>query len=74
MHSSAALRQNPEFSTSSDAQGYPGTVKATVTYILTDGVAKQDKGYLRAIMTATTDKVLSPRLARLAARDTPKHC
>jgi len=45
-----------------------------VTYILTDGVAKQDKGYLRAIMTATTDKVLSPRLARLAARDTPKHC
>lgn len=37
-------------------------MKATVTYILTDGVAKQDKGYLRAIMSATTDKVLSPAL------------
>jgi hypothetical protein len=38
-------------------QGYPGNVDAVVTYVLTDGDAKQDKGYLRVIMEATTDQV-----------------
>lgn len=38
------------------AQGYPGNVQAVVTYVLEDGSAKQDKGYLRVLMEATTDQ------------------
>lgn len=38
-------------------QGYPGNVQASVTYVLTDGSAKADTGYLRVIMEATADKV-----------------
>ena len=37
-------------------QGYPGNVEAVVTYVLEDGIAKQDKGYLRVLMEATTDQ------------------
>lgn len=37
-------------------QGYPGNVEAVVTYVLEDGNAKQDKGYLRVLMEATTDQ------------------
>ena len=37
-------------------QGYPGNVEAVVTYVLGDGEGKQDKGYLRVLMEATTDQ------------------
>ena len=56
-HGSSEVKTGVEITTSGCPQGYPGTVRATVTYVLKDGLSRTEASHLRVIMEATTDKV-----------------